>query len=60
MKTVLVPTAAVLMIGLIQVVLAEPPANGPGKEVAALERRPGKDRKDAREDTSSTGTEPMS
>ncbi|MFN0022170.1 MAG: hypothetical protein ACKVP0_28305 [Pirellulaceae bacterium] len=38
MKTFLVPSAAVLMVGLVQLVSAEPPAKGPGKELVALER----------------------
>jgi hypothetical protein len=38
MKPLIFPAAAVLLIGLVQVLLAEPPAKGPGKELVALER----------------------
>lgn len=38
MKSHIIPVATVLLIGLNQLVGAEPPANGPGKEVAALEK----------------------
>jgi hypothetical protein len=38
MKTFLVPAAAALLVGLVQLALAEP-TNEPGKEVAALEKK---------------------
>ena len=39
MKMVIVPAAAVLLVGLAHVVLAEPPGKERGKELAALEQK---------------------
>ena len=39
MKMVIVLAAAVLLVGLVQVVLAEPPGNARGKELPALEQK---------------------
>lgn len=39
MKSLVIPAAVVLVIGLVQSVGAEPPMKGPGKEVAALEKK---------------------
>ncbi len=39
MKMVIVPAAAVLLVGLTQVVWAEPPGKERGQELAALERK---------------------
>jgi len=39
MKTVMVPAAAVLLVALAQVVLAEPPGKERGKELVALEQK---------------------
>ena len=39
MKTVIVAAVAVLLVGLAQVVLAEPPANVRWKELAALDQK---------------------
>ncbi len=39
MKMVIVPAAAVLLVGLAQMVWAEPPAKERGKELAALEQK---------------------
>jgi len=39
MKMVVAPAAAVLLAGLAQVVLAEPPGKERGKELAALEQK---------------------
>ena len=39
MKMVIVPAAAVLLVGLAQVVLAGPPGKERGKELAALEQK---------------------
>ena len=39
MRTVIVPAVAVLLVGLAQVVLAEPPGTGRGKELVALEQK---------------------
>ena len=39
MKTVIVVAVAVLVVGLAQVVLAEPPAKMRGKELAALDQK---------------------
>lgn len=38
MKTLVIPVTVVLLVGLVRVLLAEPPAKEPGKEVVALER----------------------
>jgi hypothetical protein len=39
LKTLIIPSVAVLFVGLIPLVLAEPPAKEPGKEIAALEQK---------------------
>lgn len=39
MKSLVIPVAVVLLIGWVHSVGAEPPAKGPGKEVAALEKK---------------------
>jgi hypothetical protein len=39
MKMVIVPAAAVLLVGLAQMVLADPPGKERGKELAALEQK---------------------
>ena len=39
MKTITVPTAAVLLVSLVQVVLGGPPEKERGKELAALEQK---------------------
>lgn len=39
MKSLVIPAAAVLLIGWVQSVGAEPPAKEPGNEVAALEKK---------------------
>jgi hypothetical protein len=39
MKTLIVPAAVVLFIGVAQAVLAAPPTKEPGKEVAGLEKK---------------------
>ena len=63
MKTITVPTAAVLLVSLAQVVLGGPPGKERGKELAALEQKLvgfRKARMDARDTSCSVRTGPTS